>query len=87
LKVLFFARLREALGQDTLEIADADLPPTVGALRALVIAYARGQSREEFGEAMEDANVFCAVNRKVVDDNHAVAVGDEVAFYPPVTGG
>jgi molybdopterin synthase sulfur carrier subunit len=31
--------------------------------------------------------VRAAVNQEIVPDDHAVSVGDEVAFFPPVTGG
>ena len=33
------------------------------------------------------ANTLCAVNMEYVDRNHIVSDGDEVAFFPPVTGG
>ena len=33
------------------------------------------------------ANTLCAVNMEYVDRNHVVQDGDEVAFFPPVTGG
>lgn len=32
-------------------------------------------------------NVLCAVNHEYVERSHPVADGDEVAFFPPVTGG
>ncbi|MBU2977140.1 MoaD/ThiS family protein [Alteromonas sp. C1M14] len=39
-----------------------------------------------WGEALDDG-VLCAVNQVLCDDSHPVAEGDEVAFFPPVTGG
>lgn len=33
------------------------------------------------------ANVLVAINQEYVDRDHAVSDGDEVAFFPPVTGG
>lgn len=83
MKILFFARLRDALGREYLELADEACPPRVAELRALIQEQASG----EFAEAMADANVFCAVNQRVVSDDHALHVSDEVAFFPPMTGG
>jgi molybdopterin synthase sulfur carrier subunit len=83
MKVLFFARLREALGSDSLAIDDGECPSDVAGLRALVLSRASG----EFAEAFGDANVICAVNQRVVDDAHPLSARDEVAFFPPMTGG
>lgn len=38
------------------------------------------------GEALPE-NVLMAVNLEYVDADHPVEDGDEVAFFPPVTGG
>lgn len=83
MKVLFFARLRETLGSESLVIGDSECPPDVAGLRALVLSRASG----EFSEAFGDANVLCAVNQRVVDDTHPLTARDEVAFFPPMTGG
>ena len=39
------------------------------------------------GDVALPANVLSAVNHEYVDRDHAVRDGDEVAFFPPVTGG
>ena len=83
MKILFFARLREAFGSDSLELDAGAVPATVGELRALLIARAEG----DFAEAIGDPNVFCAVNQRVVDDSTAISGADEIAFFPPMTGG
>ena len=44
MNVLFFARLREALGADSLELADAALPQTVAELRNAVIERAQAEA-------------------------------------------
>jgi molybdopterin converting factor subunit 1 len=82
-KVLFFARLRDALGSEYLEVEDSRFPTTVAALRRQVQTQASG----DFAEAMQDPNVFCAVNQRVVDEDQPVDAADEVAFFPPMTGG
>lgn len=81
--VLYFARLREALGTGSEQIA---LPPAVrnlGSLRALLIA--RGDA---WAEALGPGRpVRVAVNQDMAADDTPVAEGDEIAFFPPVTGG
>lgn len=74
--VKYFASLKEELGRsgDTLDVSDGDL--TV----ALVWHQASGR-------AEMPANVLCAVNLEYVGPEHTVCDGDEVAFFPPVTGG
>jgi molybdopterin synthase sulfur carrier subunit len=39
------------------------------------------------GDAALPANVLSAVNHEYVERDHPVRDGDEVAFFPPVTGG
>jgi molybdopterin synthase sulfur carrier subunit len=82
-RVLVFARLREALGSESLALDDALLPMTVGELRR----HLHRCEPPAFAEAMAEANVICALNQVVVDDAASVTPGDEVAFFPPVTGG
>ena len=83
LHILYFARLREALGRDreTLEV-----PPTVvtvGDLRAWLVA--RGEPHASaFGEIRR---IRAAVNQAMVNDDAPLSDGAEVAFFPPVTGG
>jgi len=82
-KVRYFASLREALGKDA---EDLELPPgvsTVDGVRSHL--RARGGA---YGEALAEKRlVRSAVNRDMVKPSAAVKAGDEVAFFPPVTGG
>lgn len=73
--VKVFAHLRERLGFDerALEIADS---ATVGDVW-----------RELTGEEAPPRHVLCAVNLDYAAPDAALADGDEVAFFPPVTGG
>lgn len=82
LKILYFASLREALGTAA---ESFDLPAgiaTVGALRAHLVA--RGDPWTALGTTR---NLRAAVNQRMAGPEAAVADGDEVAFFPPVTGG
>ncbi len=83
LKVLFFARVREALDCPGLELAwQADLA-SLDALQAH-LCEARG---EHWSNVLGEDNLIRAVNQVVVEGNCALRDGDEVAFFPPVTGG
>jgi molybdopterin synthase sulfur carrier subunit len=83
IKLLFFAGLREQLGTAGEEI---ELPPgisTVAALRAHL--RARGGAYEK---AFADKSpVRIAVNQDMAPPTARIKAGDEVAFFPPVTGG
>lgn len=83
LVVRFFARLREELGQDTLEVPWTDDIADVDSLQEhLCTAYGPLWRR-----VLAQNNIIRAVNQAVVYDNSALNDGDEVAFFPPVTGG
>jgi molybdopterin synthase sulfur carrier subunit len=82
IRVLYFAGLREALGQSAEELVLPDDVCNVGALRARLCA------RGGVWSALEsNANLRVAVNQKMADTGVQVHDGDEVAFFPPVTGG
>lgn len=83
MKVLVFAQLRELLGSDFIELLDSECPTDVAGLRQLLVERVGG----DFGEALADPNVFCAVDQRVVDNEHALSPAQEVAFFPPMTGG
>lgn len=81
--LLYFARLREALGAGSEQFA---LPPTVRTLSAL-----RGYLEQRGGvwakEMAAGRNLRAAINQTVAVADAPIADGDEVAFFPPVTGG
>jgi molybdopterin synthase sulfur carrier subunit len=46
------------------------------------------QRNQISNEAFSDiSNIRIAVNQEYVDIDHPVQAGDEIAFFPPVTGG
>ena len=82
-KVLYFASLREQVGKASEEV---ELPPaaaTLGDLRTHLIA--RGGAWEK--SFAENRMVRMAVNQDLAPSSTAIKAGDEVAFFPPVTGG
>ncbi len=83
IKLLYFAGLREALGTSSESL---ELPPgvsTVGEVRAHLAA--RGGKWAE--QLAPTRNVRMAVIQLMVPAHAPVKDGDEVAFFPPVTGG
>ncbi len=83
IKVLFFARLREQLDTEMLEFdASPELPDIAAIIKLLK------QRGSEWAEVLaEDQMVLMALNQEVADADARVKDGDEVAFFPPVTGG
>ena len=81
--VLYFARLREAFGRASEQIALPSGVSDLASLRALL--HSRGGT---WAEEMADAKpVRAAVNQDVAHGNTRIKDGDEIAFFPPVTGG
>jgi molybdopterin synthase sulfur carrier subunit len=83
LKVLFFAGLREQLGTSGEEI---ELPAGVGTVSALrTHLKSRGGAWQA---ALADGRLLrMAVNQEMAKPEASIKPGDEVAFFPPVTGG
>lgn len=82
-RLLYFAWVREQVGCSSEEVP---LPPGVGTVGALVDhltcrgpAYARVFERRR--------SIRCAVNQEFATLSDSVSPGDEIGFFPPVTGG
>ncbi|HZV98229.1 MAG TPA: molybdopterin converting factor subunit 1 [Methylophilaceae bacterium] len=82
-KVLYFARLREALGSPGEEI---DVPAGISTVSGLMqYLAARGEPwQQEFDGCRP---LRAALNQTLVPNDTQIKAGDEVAFFPPVTGG
>lgn len=82
LTVLYFARLREAVGiaEETIT-----LPPAVDTAARLLAHLAEGDEQKR--TAFDNQNIRIAVNQVQATPQTPVKPGDEVAFFPPVTGG
>ncbi|KAA5613130.1 molybdopterin converting factor subunit 1 [Rhodovastum atsumiense] len=83
MRLLYFAWLRERVGTSEEELP---LPPDVATVTDL-IAWLRGRSSGHEAAFAAARSIRCAVNQDFADPGTPVAAGDEVAFFPPVTGG
>lgn len=83
INILYFARLAETLG---LGAESIELPADCTSLAALVaLLRKRG---EPFDSAFGgETSVMVALNQEMVEFSVSIKPGDEVAFFPPVTGG
>jgi molybdopterin synthase sulfur carrier subunit len=81
--VLYFASLRQQLGVGTEEVEPPAGVATVGQL----VEWLKARSPRHAEAFANPAAVRCAVNQDYARPDDAVRPGDEVAFFPPVTGG
>ena len=83
MKLLYFSWLRSKIGISSEEIS----PPESVATVLDLIGWLKNRS-EGYAAALEDLSVVrAAVNQEHVDFSHPVKSGDEIALFPPVTGG
>ncbi|MBV7523727.1 MULTISPECIES: molybdopterin converting factor subunit 1 [Pseudomonas] len=76
--VKFFARYREALGLESVNVEGNFA--TVDDVRALL-------AQRDGAEVLSEQNLMCARNEDLCQLDEPVSDGDEVAFFPTVTGG
>jgi molybdopterin synthase sulfur carrier subunit len=81
--ILYFARLRDEIGHAEEKI---ELPGEVTTVRELM-GWLRGRSEGHALALGPGAMLKVAVNQTYAEFETTVANGDEVAFFPPVTGG
>lgn len=80
INVLFFAQVRELVGCDSLQVE-----PVYADVEQLRAALAGRGGR--WALALETGKLLAAVNQTLTGFETPLADGDEVAFFPPVTGG
>ncbi len=83
MRLLYFASLRQKIGLAAEEVSPPPEVATVGAL----IGWLKGRG-PRYAAALEDLRaVRVAVNRDYAGIDQPVGPGDEIALFPPVTGG
>ena len=80
LNVLFFAQTRELIGEDSIQL-EGDFA-TAEAVREHL-----SQKGDRWALALEKGKLLVAINQTLMPSESAVKNGDEIAFFPPVTGG
>jgi molybdopterin synthase sulfur carrier subunit len=83
MKIFYFAFLRERAG-----VSEEDVSPPENVIDVKsLMEWIKGRGGG-FADAMADTSVVrVAVNQEYVQQDALVKSGDEVAFFPPVTGG
>ena len=79
--VLFFAQLKEQLGCDKIEL-QTDHINTINDVYLKL-----QQLQPNWQQVLKDTLLLCAVNQNMADFETDIHDGDEIAFFPPVTGG
>ncbi len=78
MKINYFASLKESLKVSN-ETIQSSGNMSAGDLRLILI--------KKYGEQHFPSNILCAVNHEIASESTLLNDSDEVAFYPPVTGG
>lgn len=82
-RLLYFASLKESLGESAEDVEIHDSITNVEGLRRWIC-----QRGEPWQSVMgENQRLMAAVNQELARPETPVNDGDEVAFFPPVTGG
>ncbi|MEX1033266.1 MAG: molybdopterin converting factor subunit 1 [Cellvibrionaceae bacterium] len=83
IKIWYFARIKEALNcaQEQLELSDGEIVTVEDLIELL------SQRGEIWKTNLHDEKLLIAVNQTVATMQTTIADQDEIAFFPPVTGG
>lgn len=80
INILFFGQTRELVGENELVL-------NIDSMSVLQLKNELITRGEKWQFALIDKTVLCAVNQTFVDEHFIIHDNDEVAFFPPVTGG
>ena len=85
--IKLFAALREALGESEFELDLTDSSVVGAQVDVAAIKSLLSERGAAWKEALNQPNLVHALNHKVVFTDAVVSDGDELAFFPPMTGG
>ena len=80
-KILFFGQLKERLGCANTQV-ELEYPSSVAQVKSHL-----QQRGELWQQLLAQGNVLSAVDQTMASDDTEINAGDEIAFFPPVTGG
>ncbi len=84
MKILYFAWLRQRIGVGAEDLNKPACVTTVGEL----VAYLIEDKSKAYATAFREMEAIrVAVNQEYVSFDRQIENGDEIAFFPPVTGG
>ena len=83
IKIIYFASIREKLGLADESITLPDSVNTVSQLSQ----WLQDERGENWTTVLSNPSTIIAVNQEMANADHHVNDGDEIAFFPPVTGG
>ncbi|TNE36619.1 MAG: molybdopterin converting factor subunit 1 [Alphaproteobacteria bacterium] len=83
MKLLYFAWMRQRIGTGEENLAKSDDIATVADL----IAHLKAKGPGYAAAFQNPAVIKVAINQDYADFTSPIAEGDEIAFFPPVTGG
>lgn len=81
--ILFFARVRDEAGMGELSLS---LPEDVTCISQLTAWLKTGQAGP-LESALNVSNLLVSVNQEIIHEDVLIKDGDEIAYFPPVTGG
>lgn len=82
INVLFFARVRDELGVSELSFSLPDHVHNLSQFTEALIA-----ANPAFKSVLSQPSILVAVNQEMASATTTVEDGDEIAYFPPVTGG
>lgn len=83
LTINYFASIREALGRPSETV---QVPTQIRDVRGLIDLLVQ-ERPEQWAMLKDEAQVLVAINQTIVDRRHPLKGDEEVAFFPPMTGG
>ncbi len=81
--LLYFASLRETLNTEKEQL---DLPLSINRVADLK-KWLAARGSDWASAFSRDSNILVSVNQKMASDDSMIRDGDEIGFFPPVTGG